>query len=253
MATKIISLNLFEGGVFWDNIVAFLTKENADILCLQEVFNGDTEQPLHLQTIKRLKKLLPDFYLYYAPELYEVRPDGQGDVGNAILSRWPLREEKKVFLHGAYQKIIRPTDEKSFSHYPKNMVSAVVEIPNQSLLHVFNLHGVWGLDGNDNSERLHMSETIVSEISGKHPVTLMGDFNLQPNTRTISRIEDHLSNVFKNELTTTFNMRHKTNPGYATAVVDMFFVSPGVRVLSHECPEDDVSDHKPLVVTLEIE
>lgn len=249
---KIISLNLFEGGLLWDNIVAFLTKENADILCLQEVFNGDTQQPAHLQTVPRLKTLFPDFFFYYAPELEEIRSDGRGDVGNAILSRWPLQDEKTIFLHGEYQKIVRPLDEKSFSHYPKNMVSAVVEVPNSQPLHVLNLHGVWGIDGNDNPERLKMSEIIISKINGKKPLALMGDFNLVPNTDTIARIEQHLTNVFKDELTTTFNMRHKTNPGYATAVVDMFFVTPEVRVLSHECPDDDVSDHKPLVVTLEI-
>ncbi len=59
-------------------------------------------------------------------------------------------------------------------------------------------------------------------------------------------------NVFKDELATTFNMKHKVDPGYATAAVDMFFASSDIKIVSKSCPDDDVSDHKPLVVTIEI-
>lgn len=248
---KIISLNLFEGGILWDNIQAFLLRENADILCLQEAFNGDEQQPLQYQTVRRLQALLPDFFFSYSPAFYEIRPDGQGDVGNIICSRFPLDQEKTVFVHGEYQKLVRPKDEHSFVHYPRSLQYARTQIGTQ-WLHVFNIHGIWGFDGEDSPERLRMSEIIVNEINQKQPAVLMGDFNLLPNTQTIANIEQHLVNVFKDELTTTFNMRHKTNPGYAISVVDMFFASPDIRITSHVCPDDDLSDHKPLVVTLDL-
>jgi endonuclease/exonuclease/phosphatase family metal-dependent hydrolase len=56
--------------------------------------------------------------------------------------------------------------------------------------------------------------------------------------------------VFGEELKTTFNMKHKDNPGYATAAVDMMFISPDIKVSEKACPEVDVSDHLPLVVQL---
>jgi endonuclease/exonuclease/phosphatase family metal-dependent hydrolase len=120
-------------------------------------------------------------------------------------------------------------------------------------LHVCNMHGVWDLDGKrDTKERLRMSKLIVKEIKKKSPLVLMGDFNVQPHTKTIDLVEEHVTNAFKGEMTTSFNMEHKKNPGYAAAVVDMFFASPDVKVISKSVPTDDVSDHLPLLVTIEI-
>ncbi len=245
---KILCLNLFEGGMFWDNIQSFITRENPDILCLQEVSNGDEKQPANFQTIRRLTSLLPNHYFYYSPEFCEVWTQGEGDGGNAIFSRFPLQDTRTVFLHGAYHRFAR-SDKKDFTEYPKNLQEATVTIEGKKL-HLFNMHGIWGSDGNDNPERLEMSKKIGEIVRGKSPSVLMGDFNLQPATQTIANIEKYMNNVFKGELTTSFNMRHKTNPGYATAVVDMFFATTDISIISKSCPDDDVSDHKPLIVTL---
>ena len=95
-----------------------------------------------------------------------------------------------------------------------------------------------------------MSEIIVGEVKNKKRVLVMGDFNLRPNTKTIYNIEAHFVNVFKGEMTTSFNMKHKTNPGYGTAVVDMVFASSDLKIASKSIPEDDISDHKPLLIEL---
>ncbi|MBI3620307.1 hypothetical protein HY214_04160 [Candidatus Roizmanbacteria bacterium] len=97
-----------------------------------------------------------------------------------------------------------------------------------------------------------MSKVIIDEIKDKENIILAGDFNVKPKTKTITDIENYLVNVFKNELKSTFNMRQKTDPGYATAVVDMIFVSRNFKVAKHSCPDIDVSDHLPLVAELTI-
>lgn len=249
MKIKFLQLNLLEGGIYWENITALIKRENPDILCLQEVFNGDAKQPPHFQSIRRLTSLLPHYSHYYSPELYEIWPQGQTDQGNAIFSRFPIEQEKTVFLHGVYKRLIRPPQENDFSHYPKNMQRVVIPI-NGKQLHVFNLHGIWGKEGDDSPERSRMGNIIVKEIKEKEYAVLMGDFNLKPSTQVVADIEKHMVNVFKNDFTTSFNMKHKTNPGYATAVVDMFFASPEVEVISKSSPEDDVSDHCPFIVTI---
>lgn len=251
MKVKILCLNLYRGGLFWENIQKFFLREKPDILCLQEVFNGDDKQPINFQSISRLRSLFPSYSFYYSPELCEIWPNGRGDGGNAVFSRFPIIEKSTIFLHRTYQRIVRPKLEDDFSHYPKNMQQVVVDIGGKKL-NVFNLHGVWGKDGVDNPERLRTSKIIVKEIKGKVPALLMGDFNMKPDTQSIFNIEEHTTNVFKGDLETSFNMKHKTNPGYATAVVDMFFTSPDLKIVSKSCPDDDVSDHKPLVAVIEI-
>ena len=122
---------------------------------------------------------------------------------------------------------------------------------NGTNLHVFNTHGVWGEDGNDNERRLAMGEMIIKAILGKEHVILGGDFNTDEKSQTIANIEQHLPNIFKGERTTSFNMRRK-NPAlnYSTGIVDFIFVSSDFKVISHASPDTDISDHLPLLATL---
>ncbi len=251
MTVKILCLNLWEGGILWDNIVNLLKREDPDILCLQEAFDAPPPAPLQYQTVKRMRILLPNHYHQYSPELYEIRPDGEGDTGNLIISKYPIAHSETIFLYGDYQKITRPNTIE-FSHYPKNMQCAYIALPTNKELHVHNLHGIWGLDGSDSPERLRMSSIITSHIANKQNVIVAGDFNIKPDTQTIRSIEQKLINVFKGNLSSSFNMKHKTNPGYATAVVDMIFASPDVAIVDKKILDDDVSDHKALLFEVQI-
>lgn len=76
---------------------------------------------------------------------------------------------------------------------------------------------------------------------------------MQEKTKSIALLEEHLVNVFKQDnRVTSFNMRHKTNPGYAVAVVDMLFVSSSLVVLEHRQCDENVSDHLALTATIEV-
>lgn len=269
MQLKFLNINIFEGGLFFDNILNFIDTEKPDILCLQEAF--DCEQypdlPRNYHSVEVLKKYLPDFYYYFDPEFIAIKKDKKLPIGNAIFSRWPIVEKKSFslspdFPFGEYS-IIAPNND--WSTHPKNMQQAVIEIygkegdGNNEVQHlnVFNLHGVWGLDGDDNPARLKMSQIIVNAIKDNKKVILSGDFNVGANTQTILNIEKHLTNIFREEinngkLISTFNMTHKTNPGYATAIVDMVFVSHDMRVMSKDVLEEDLSDHRGILVKVEI-
>ena len=81
---------------------------------------------------------------------------------------------------------------------------------------------------------------------------MAGDTNAKASNVIWQRLEEHLKSVFGWELKTTFNMRHKDNPGYALAAVDLMFISPNIAVIDKAALDADVSDHLPLVVTLDI-
>ncbi len=253
MLIKFLTLNLLDGGIFFDNITLFLKKEAPDIAVFQEVYNGqDPSLEPRLRTIARLQETLPDYQYHFAPTATEILDGKKVPFGNAIFSRFPITGSNIIFYDIPYDPhYVKANKKGDFSKDPCNVQCVTLSVNGQGL-HVFNTHGVWGLDGTDNERRFRMSEVIVSQIQNVAPAILAGDFNTQPRTLAMQRIEEHLVNVFRNELVSTFNMRHKTNPGYGAAVVDYIFVSPNIKVLDKACPDDDVSDHKPLLVTLEI-
>ncbi len=255
MKLKFITLNLYEGGLLFDNIEEFLKKENPDFIAFQEVNNGtDPKLPKNLRSMQVLSELLPEYHNFFAPEILLRYPEGKIDIGNAIFSRFPITNEETIFLNVPYGEYDPAPIGGDFSKHPKNMQCCEVVVGN-TYLTLCNLHGIWGLDGADTDDRLKMSQLIVDQIKDKKNVILAGDFNLKPNTQTIKNIEKYLINVFKDELENTFNVVRKDLvkfPGYATAVVDMIFTSHTLKITKHACPNVDVSDHLPLVIEIEV-
>ncbi len=260
MRFKFITLNVWRGGVLMDNVIHFIKKEDPDILTLQEVQNGyDKTLPENFRTIELFKKNLEYKNYYYSPSFAEKTKYGLVDNGSAILSRYPFEAAKTVFIEFYYRQRSEGTNSDKYSeeniqaflNTPRNLQWVDIKI-GKSELSIFNLHGIWGLDGKDNPRRLQMGEKIIEEIRKKENVILAGDFNMQPDTQTIANIEKYVRNVFKDELESTFNMKRKTNSELRKAAVDMVFASSKIKVIDHYCPIVDVSDHLPLVCVFEI-
>jgi endonuclease/exonuclease/phosphatase family metal-dependent hydrolase len=265
MKVKYINLNIWSGRLL-DQAVDFLKKENADILSLQEVYNGkDPSLPKHYRTLEILVSELGLPYHIYHSNFLDAR-DIPIEMGNAILSRFSIVSNDTAFLTGKFGRI---SQDGIIEELPRNILQAEIDARGLKI-NVFNMHGIWGQHGDDTKERLLMVEKIVKIISGKPKTILSGDFNFNErifgtkmsheidlshwyNTESVKKLEAVLQNVFKNERITSFNMKRKEHDiGYAKAVVDMVFVSSDIQVLKHEQPNIDISDHLPQVCVFEV-
>jgi endonuclease/exonuclease/phosphatase family metal-dependent hydrolase len=75
---------------------------------------------------------------------------------------------------------------------------------------------------------------------------------MTPDNPSWSKIASSHQSVFGSQLKTTFNMKRKKLPGYASAAVDVVLLSPEIAVRTAECLNLDISDHLPLVVEIEV-
>ncbi|MBU0618989.1 endonuclease/exonuclease/phosphatase family protein [Patescibacteria group bacterium] len=247
MKIKFITLNFWKGGILFNAAIKFIKQEAPDILVLQEVIDSR-------DSLARLKKTLVEYRgSAFAPMFFDTTQTRQVEWGNAVFSRLPLQVKKTVFYDIPYGEFKEDQgDQHDYSLVPRNLQQVTVQLASGPI-NVFNTHGIWGPGkGGDNPRRLAMSRTIIQHVKDKSRVILAGDFNTRSSTRTIKNIEGDLTNVFKDGLKTSFNMKRKTNPGYGQAVVDLIFVSPDIKVVDHYCPQVDVSDHLPLVCILEV-
>jgi endonuclease/exonuclease/phosphatase family metal-dependent hydrolase len=249
---KVLTLNVWHGGKLLEDMLAFLESENADILVVQEAYNDPRpELPPNFRTVEMIQNRLHYPATDFAPTFLQIMPALKSERGNAIFSRFPITHRDVTFFNEPYSD--EYYDESPyFATSPRNLQHVSLNTP-AGQINVFNLQGVWDLDGDSYSlPRIRMSDIIIQSIKDKPNVILAGDTNAKPTNEAILRIEKHLHNVFARELTTSFNMRHKMNPGYATAIVDMIFTSPAFQIVSHECPDIDISDHLPLIATLQL-
>jgi endonuclease/exonuclease/phosphatase family metal-dependent hydrolase len=284
MTLKIICLNLWEGGILIDNIIAFLRQQNADVLLLQEVHSGtDPSLPRQHRSIQVLQEELDYPHSNFAPAMLDIFADKQCphkaskpkatstkdlaaannetskpcctvsiEAGNAILSKFPITHvSEPVFFSHPY-RTRNAHDPREFPTTPRNLQHIVVQTPHAPI-NLYNFQGVFDMNGdNFSDDRKHMSQVIIDAIANKQYVIVAGDTNAKSTNKSTLMIEEHLHNVFGRELATSFNMRQKTNPGYATACVDMVFVSSDFEVVNKSCPDVDISDHLPLVVELRV-
>lgn len=254
MKLKVLSLNLYEGKLI-ENAINFIQQEDPDIFCLQEVFNGRaTNLSKGYRSLELLKTAFPNFHYYFSPELLCITDEGKIDIGNVIFSRFSITEKSTHFFNIPYGEYPKDAPNGDWSKDPHNLQHCEVKILGDTL-NIFNAHGVWGFDGDDNPDRLFMSRVIVNQIKDRKKIILVGDFNVKPNTETIRNIEKHVTSLFNEALTTSFNLVHKNlvkSPGYATAVVDMFFVSQDIQIVNKKVPANDVSDHLPLICELKV-
>jgi len=256
MKLKVISLNLWFGGELFDAILDFLKKEKPDILACQEVINGqDAALSRRYRSFDVLKAELGYDYAVFSPAFFPAYSKDAKKIaaewGNAIFSRFPILKTNTTFYDVAYDGNYA-WPEKDFSRTPRNLQEAILKIGNNQL-NFFNTQGIWGFEGRDTERRLAMAETIVNETKDKENVILTGDFNMDSDIKAVANIEKYLKNVFKNELTTTFNLKRKgSSGGWAKATVDKMFVSKNIKISEHYCPKADVSDHLPLVCVVDL-
>ena len=254
MRLKIVSLNLMHGGELFDEIIAFLKAQDADFILTQETYScNDPTVNRQYRSMQVMPEILGYGYTHFSAAYRDFdRTNGKAQRGNGIFSRYPLTGYDTVFFDGTYSESYRDVPDQ-YADCPRNLEHAVLHTPTGDV-DLFNIQGVWDLDGDNYSDkRRHMAQAVVASVKDLTKVILAGDTNAKPYNQAILDIEHHLKSVFgKDELATTFNMRIKTNPGYATAAVDMILTTPNINVIEKSCPDIDVSDHLPLIAIIEV-
>lgn len=255
MRIKLLTINIWFGGIVWDSLVSLIHSEKPDILTIQEAYDG--HQPnldKRYRTIEEFKREFSDFLPYHTFGATVMDTSVNVPWGNAIFSKFPLQNPSTILfdLPLAYYNFTTDIDPRLAA---EGMQVAEVEIENRTLT-IGSWHGVWNTHGNDTPERTIMGEKIVVSLGGKSPLILAGDTNMNPTSGVIQNIQKSLNmkNVFENTLPSTFNLLHKSGDisGYAVSPVDMVFVTKEIKVAESEMIKADVSDHYPLRVIMEI-
>ena len=114
-----------------------------------------------------------------------------------------------------------------------------------------NLHGLWQASGKrDTSERVDQSKNLKNFFDNYScKKILCGDFNLRPETQSISTLEENFKNLVKEYgIATTRTHFYKDADKYNDHIADYIFVSSDIKVEDFRVLNNVVSDHLPLVI-----
>jgi endonuclease/exonuclease/phosphatase family metal-dependent hydrolase len=213
-----------------ERIARVIRATEADIVALQEVDQGTTRTN-RIDQAGELARLLKMQYTY-GPAMDFMG----GKYGNAVLSRRPIEGSKIARLPGS-----------GGVHEPRSAIGVVCRVGGEQVVFA-STH----LDfTKEPSDRVEQAKVIVQAfVDERRPMVLAGDFNCEPGSPPMEILAPHFMDA-------TAANSEKTCPSVNPRVkIDHVLVRPSDRwkvVEVRVIPEEVASDHRPVLVKLELQ
>lgn len=263
---RIVSLNAW-GGALVDGLIDWLTRCDADVICLQEVCrtpgadgwigfdDGERALPQRADLHADIVRALPHHQALFLSsdsgpvrDRHGVRRRQDFGVGTYVSPALPVIGLHTAFVHDRY----RHHDQWPTTNRPRAALAVrVVDPPTGRPVTVVHLHGLRDEAGKHDTPARDAQARRLAELVGRARETgditvLCGDLNLLPGSRTfdvLARI-GLIDLVGHADTRTSRYDKPVRHAGY-------LLVSDPAAVRSFEIPaEPEVSDHRPLVLDL---
>lgn len=223
---KILNYNVHQAFNYWsvpdpEAVARVIEASGADLVSLQEVgrgwnINGGPD------LVAWLRRRLPHYHVVYGPM--------NGDLwGNAILSRYPIRES------GWVRYPVR------VSAFQRGHVWALIPTAAGDLLFVSTHFSAYEDEAED---RVGQAGDLLEFWKQRPRAIIAGDFNAEPDEEPVRRLlAGGLADVpARHGLGTAFTF----SSGNPYQRIDYIFASPDVESLSASIPRTTASDHLPV-------
>lgn len=239
MKVKVLSWNIW-GGKYLDEVISQLKEIDADIIGLQEVkeiISGDNRANIAQQIAQEL-----GYQYFYCKAYTDDRHEGGFDFGNAILTKFPIVKSECLVLSGTeyYQKDALTE--------PRAACVCSVKIGDQRLK-IVNIHLGYSRDASLSPLRKIQLDLVLKLVEDKR-IVLAGDFNSIPESEVVKKLNEVMINTDP-----ILDQKTKTDvdtPGQPQFRIDYIFVSPDLKFSNFQILETEASDHKPILVEIEI-
>ncbi len=232
---KLISLNI-EGEAHIDLQRLFLNRSNAELICLQEIFES---------TFNDLKRSLGMYGVFAPMWKRPIKKNGQlhyDIMGVATFSKYNIEEHFAHYYHGDSKKIVEFIPETT----PQDLVNRVLlvtqlRIRENENLTLVNTHFTWSRGGKTSKQQESNLKTMLSALDNYDSLILCGDFNAPRGGsifEAISKIyTDHIPAKYTSSIDGKFHYA-----GYLDVMVDGLFSTKDQYI--HDVRlTDGVSDH----------
>lgn len=238
---KILQLNVW-GGKLEKQIVDLLNREDADVVCLQEVIDMTGHDSFLFEDLGEIRSKTGYEYFSFNAQFGYNFMNRKAKSGLVIFSKVPFLETDSLFTRLEY---IDDFDIADTDYNIRSLQRGTLENLGRAV-HILNHHGHHVPDHkNGNEETMRQCKMIVDYVEKLDgPVVLCGDFNLTPESESLELINKVLVNHAKERgvLTTRTPLTHKTE------VCDYIFTSPDLEIKNFQVLDDIASDHKALTI-----
>ena len=239
---KLVSLNV-ELNRHRDSVLSFLRNEQADVVCLQEVLEGDLP---HYEGALCMEGRFEPMALHQLPKYRGSAGLSEAPFGIALFCRFPA-----VFSAGYYCGNAGEVPKMRDPIEPINrmLLSAQFETGGKKFV-VGTTHFTWTPDGGASEVQRRDLVALTAVLARFPEIVVCGDFNAPRGGEVwkelASRYRDNIPIAYDSSLDPVLHRTKDTR----RLLVDGLFSTKGYRV-SEVRLVDGVSDHKAVVGTIE--
>ena len=234
-----------------DSILAYLSRQEADVICLQECFLEDRRQPW--MSSERLKQATG---MTHWEEEFKLGRGQDKLFGLAVLSRYPIAAKEAIRFENDKNNSAMSVDllvegdtvrvynvhlsSIGFEKEDYEAARNVGDEQNRSRLFA-RLSNAW-------SKRAQQALQVQSSVEGSpFPVVLAGDFNDTPVSYAAERLSGTLNDAYGSCRPQGGSFLGATYTGQLPFLrIDQMWASPELEVLSYETGAVELSDHRPV-------
>lgn len=242
---KILSLNTWGGRIHKPLLEFFKEQQEVDIFCLQEIYHEAEGKETNEEFLgdafdlfSTIKNALPNHEGYFRPSIGDYY-----GLAMFVKKDITLTSEGDITIYDV-------ANYAGDSNHSRNLQYVSFKQGNNDIL-IANVHGLWNGKGKtDTPERIGQSEKIrqfIDAFEGEKVVC--GDFNLAPDTQSLGILEPGMKNLIKEYGISSTRTSLYTKP---EKFADYAFVSSGIEVKDFKVLPDEVSDHSPLYLDLDL-
>lgn len=244
-ALKLVSINI-ERSKHLDRVVSFLEREQPDVVCFQELREGDLllfEEKLGMHSAFLSNSQHRE---QGAQETYVI--------GTGILTALPLQNVSLNYYRGSEQEARHNAPYEYITHTATGVLSAEVLKDNERFI-IATTHFTWTPDGLPDEFQRTDIEKLFDILRQLEEVLLCGDFNAPRGGEIWQMLADkYTDNIplqYKTSLDVTLHRAGKERPHeLENKMVDGLFTTPGY-VARDVRLEFGISDHAAIVATIE--
>lgn len=215
-----------------ERIAKVINEAKPDLVAVQEVDRGakrteGMDQPARLAELTGMKVVFGN----------NLDRDG-GQYGIAVLSRLPIESDKHYLL------------PRFGNNEQRGLIETHVKVEGRPLV-FFATHLDHQQDDAERLASMKMIRELIEKQAGK-PVILAGDFNAEPDSPVMSAALEFLNDGFERR-----DMNTLTFPADKPEIrIDYILCNRNAGLRARQCwivPEAVASDHRPIVVTFELD
>jgi endonuclease/exonuclease/phosphatase family metal-dependent hydrolase len=229
-----------------DNIVQFIQEQDADIVCLQELTQNSTTNPLR-DIPAELAAL--GYHAVYKPALQQ---SGKENIvmGNGIFSKFPIVGQRQVFVQHEDPK------SNNYAHENRIYIEAAIKA-DDTYFTVGTVHLSYITEFQINEQKRREVDTLISAIAqNAQRYIFTGDLNSLPDSYTVEGLRKTLKSAGPDYTQATWTTKPFSYEGFEANTLewrlDYVFTTPDIAVLDSRIIKTEFSDHLPILTTIEI-